>query len=209
VNESKDTVRRGYDAVSYLYQGDDDEGHAPRRAWIDRLVRRLPAGARVLDLGCGCGVPVARDLAAAGLVVTGVDLSDVQVERARSLVPTATFLRSDAADVSFPDGSFDAVVCLYMLIHMPLDEQPALLTRIASWLAPEGVLLLIAGHRAWTGTEENWLGGGAPMWWSQADAATYRRWLADASLVVEGEEFVSEGDNGHALFWCRRTDPLS
>jgi 2-polyprenyl-3-methyl-5-hydroxy-6-metoxy-1,4-benzoquinol methylase len=150
---------------------------------------------------------VARDLAAAGLAVTGVDLSDVQVERARCLVPAATFLRSDAADVSFPDGSFDAVVCLYMLIHVPLEEQPALLTRIASWLARGGVLLLTAGQWAWTGTEEDWLGGGAPMWWSHADAATYRRWLAEAGLLIEAEEFVPDGDSGHALFWCRRSDP--
>jgi 2-polyprenyl-3-methyl-5-hydroxy-6-metoxy-1,4-benzoquinol methylase len=201
--EAKDVVRRGYDAVSSLYRSDDGDADDPRRAWIERLLQRLPAGARVLDLGCGCGVPVARDLAAAGLAVTGVDLSDVQVERARSLVPTATFLRSDAADVSFPDGSFDAVVCLYMLIHVPLEEQPALLTRIASWLAPTGVLLLTTGHTAWTGTEQDWLGGGAPMWWSHADAATYRAWLADASLVVEAEEFVPEGGGGHALFWGR------
>jgi 2-polyprenyl-3-methyl-5-hydroxy-6-metoxy-1,4-benzoquinol methylase len=200
--DPKDVVRRGYDAVSYLYRGDDD-ADGLRRDWVDRLGRRLPAGARVLDLGCGCGVPVARDLSAAGLAVTGVDLSDVQVERARALVPAATFLRADAGEVSFPDGSLDAVVCLYMLIHVPLAEQPALLGRIATWLAPGGVLLLTAGHTAWTGTEENWLGGGAPMWWSHADAATYRRWLADAGLAVEEEAFVPEGDGGHVLFWCR------
>ena len=199
-------MRRGYDAVSYLYRGDDDEDLS-RRAWVEALVRRMPSGARVLDLGCGCGVPVARDLAAAGLAVTGVDLSDVQVERARALVPDATFVRADATDprqVSFPDGSFDAVICLYMLIHVPLAEQPSLLTRIASWLAPGGILLLTAGHQAWTGTEENWLGGGAPMWWSHAGAATYRRWLGEADLVVETEEFVPEDGSGHVVFWCRR-----
>jgi len=196
-------VRRGYDAVSYLYRGDDAEDGA-RRAWVEALVPRLPPGARVLDLGCGCGVPVARDLAAAGLAVTGVDLSDVQIGRARALVPDATFVRADAGEVSFPDSSFDAVTCLYMLIHVPLEEQPSLLTRMAAWLAPGGILLLTAGHKAWTGTEENWLGGGAPMWWSHADAQTYRRWLAAADLVVEAEDLVPEGTSGHSVFWCRR-----
>lgn len=42
------------------------------------------------------------------------------------------------------------------------------------------------------------------MWWSHADAATNRAWMAQAGLTVEREEFVPEGDRGHALFWARR-----
>ena len=160
----------------------------------------------MLDLGCGCGVPVARSLAAAGYQVTGVDISEVQIERARRLVPAGTFIRADASEVSFPAVSFDAVVCLYALIHMPLDAQPGLLRRAAGWLCPGGWLLALTGQRAWTGTEDNWLGGPATMWWSHADADTYRAWLADASLEVTEQDFVSEGDSGHALFWARRQE---
>ncbi|MFD2077923.1 Methyltransferase domain-containing protein [Actinopolymorpha cephalotaxi] len=205
--DPKQIVRRGYDAISYAYRGDGDDGDDgddPRYArWIDELTARVPAGGAVLDLGCGCGVPVARALHEAGYAVTGVDLSDVQIARARALVPGATFLRADATAVEFPAGSFDAVVCLYALIHVPLDEQPALLARIASWLRPGGRLLATAGHTAWTGSEENWLG--APMWWSHADAATYRGWLTRAGLTITGEEFVPEGDSGHSLFRARRS----
>ena len=39
------------------------------------------------------------------------------------LVPGATFLRADATTLELPPESFDAVVCLYALIHVPLDEQ--------------------------------------------------------------------------------------
>jgi 2-polyprenyl-3-methyl-5-hydroxy-6-metoxy-1,4-benzoquinol methylase len=160
--DPKDIVRRGYDAVSYLYRGDSEE---PRRyaTWLSQLRERVPAGGAVLDLGCGCGVPLARDLAASGYEVTGVDLSAVQVERARQLVPAGTFLHADAAQISFPAASFDVVVCLYMLFHLPLAEQPVLLGRIARWLRPGGWLLITAGRRAWTGTEDGWLGGPAPM----------------------------------------------
>jgi len=200
----KDLVRRGYDAVSHRYRRDADSDVGERRAWIARLVAQLPPGASVLDLGCGCGIPVSRDLAAAGLSVTGVDLSDVQIGRAREFVPSARFLRADASDVDFPPDTFDAVVCLYMLIHLPLDEQPPVLAKVASWLLPGGRFVATTGHRAWTGTEENWLGGGAPMWWSHGDAATYREWLANAGFTLDAEEFVPEGDGGHTLFWCRR-----
>lgn len=168
------------------------------------LRERLPGRARVLDLGCGNGVPVAKVRAGAGHDVTGVDLSDVQVERARRLVPAATFRRADATEVTFPDGSFDAVVCLYALIHMPLDRQPPLIGRIAGWLRPGGWLLATTGAAAWTGAEEGWLGGDAGMWWSHADAATYRAWITAAGLRVASEAFVPEGGSGHQLFWARR-----
>jgi hypothetical protein len=58
----------------------------------------------------------------------------VQIDRARRLVPAARFLRADVTEVRLPPASFEAVVCLYALIHLPLAEQPPLLDRIATWL---------------------------------------------------------------------------
>lgn len=201
-DDGSELVRRGYNALSYHYRADDAEDgqYGP---WLADLKTRLPAGGAVLDLGCGWGIPVARSLTASGYQVTGVDISEVQIERARRLVPAGTFVCADAAQASFPPGSFDAVVCLYALIHMPLAAQPLLLRRAARWLAPGGWLLVTAGHRAWTGTEDNWLGGPAPMWWSHADAATYRSWIGQAQLQITAEAFVPEADSGHMLFWAR------
>jgi 2-polyprenyl-3-methyl-5-hydroxy-6-metoxy-1,4-benzoquinol methylase len=204
LDAERDVVRLGYDALSYRYRDDDaPEGHyAP---WLADLRDRLPSARSVLDLGCGCGVPVARSLAAAGYQVTGVDISDVQIDRARRLVPAASFIRADACALEFAAGSFDAVVCLYALFHLPLADQPRLLRRIHGWLRPSGWLLIIAGLEAWTGTEDGWLGGQTPMWWSQSDAATYRSWLGEAGLEVTAQEFVPEDDGGHALFWARKS----
>ena len=201
--DPREIVRRGYDALSYRYRA-DDAGEGGYAGWLAALRRRLPPGGAVLDLGCGAGVPVARSLAAAGFTVTGVDLSEVQLARARRLVPEASFLRADATRVRFRAGSFDAVVCLYTLIHLPLEEQPGLLGRIAGWLRPGGWLLATAGQEAWTGTEDGWLGGSATMWWSHADAATYRDWIARAGLEVVAQDLVPEGEGAHALFWARR-----
>jgi 2-polyprenyl-3-methyl-5-hydroxy-6-metoxy-1,4-benzoquinol methylase len=202
--EPKDIVRRGYDTLSYLYRGDTEAPEQQYATWLTQLQERVPGGGAILDLGCGCGVPLARDLAASGYKMTGVDLSAVQVKRARRLVPAARFLQADAAQVSFAPSSFDAVVSLYALIHMPIDEQPALLGRIGRWLRPGGWFLATTGQRAWTGTKDGWLGGEAPMWWSQADAATYRTWIEQADLAVVDQEVVPEGDGVHALFWARR-----
>jgi SAM-dependent methyltransferase len=198
-----DLVRPGYDALSHRYRGDDDTPQHYDR-WLAALRDRLPDRGQILDIGCGCGHPVARHLAAAGHQVTGVDISDVQIERARQLVPGATFIRADATDMNFPSGSFDAVICLYALIHMPLDRQPRLLSDVARWLRPGGWLLASTGQNAWTGTEDHWLGGDTTMWWSHADATTYRAWLEQAGLEITDQQFVPEGDSGHALFWARQ-----
>jgi hypothetical protein len=69
-DDPRQLVRRGYDALSYRYRADDaeDGNYGP---WLAALRTRIPAGAAVLDLGCGNGIPVARHLAAAGHAVTG------------------------------------------------------------------------------------------------------------------------------------------
>jgi 2-polyprenyl-3-methyl-5-hydroxy-6-metoxy-1,4-benzoquinol methylase len=198
-----DFVRRGYDALSWRYR-DDDDSPTNHVAWARELGEQLQPGARVLDLGCGNGVPLSRDLSLTGFHVTGIDASAVQIERASRLVPAAEFLQADMTTVEFDECAFDAVVCLYAIIHLPLADQPLLLQRIARWLRPGGWLLATTGHDAWTGTESGWLGGEADMWWSQADAATYRTWIADAGLTIVDQRFVPEGASGHELFLARR-----
>jgi ubiquinone/menaquinone biosynthesis C-methylase UbiE len=203
VEDPKAIVRRGYDLVSRAYRS-DDASELRYRPWLDQLEGLVPSGARVLDLGCGCGVPVARRLARSFDVI-GVDLSSEQIARARELVPAATFICEDMANLSFPDESFAAITAFYSLIHLPLDEQPALLRNIARWLQRGGVFLTTVGHGAWTGREKDWLGvNGAEMWWSHADADTYRRWLIEAGLGIESEAFVPEGADGHTLFRSAR-----
>lgn len=203
MTDPKTIVRRGYDLVSRAYRG-DDAAEGAYAEWLDLLEARVPPPAKILDLGCGCGVPVARRLSPR-YEVTGVDLSPVQIERARALVPTATFVCADMATLDFPDASFDAVVCLYAIIHLPLAEQSSLLRSITRWLRPGGALIATVGHGAWTGTEKDWLGvQGGDMWWSHADAETYTRWFADAGLTIELETFVPEGAGGHTFLLATR-----
>ncbi len=124
-----------------------------------------------------------------------------------SLVPGACFVHADATRVSFPAASFDAVVSLHALSYMLLDEQPSLLGRIRPLAPPGRVVPATTGQQAWTGTEDGWRGGHAPMWWGHADAATYRTWIEQAGLSVVAQEIIPEGDGAHTLFSaCRPLD---
>ena len=202
-----DIVRRGYDLISYSYRSDEaarsdqPEGSAAYRTWVAEFAVLLDPGAKVVDLGCGAGVPATKALADAGFDVLGIDFSEVQIERAHSLVPNATFECIDMVSWDADDSTIDAVVSFYALIHLPLEDQRNLITRISRWLRPYGYFLAIVGHKAWSGTAEFL---GSPMYWEQTDEATYLKWMNEAGLAPQWHRFIPEGDSGHTLVLAKR-----
>ena len=172
-------VRDGYDKISHAYRGnviDLSDSHQSLRAqWVTELQQLVKPGAAILDLGCGNGIPTTKLLADAGYFVTGADISPVQVDRARQNVPRARFTCIDMTKLHLASASFDAVVSLYAIIHVPMTEQPGLFSNIAHWLKSDGYFMTTVGAYTWTGTVDNWLDANAPMYWSHADSATYVR----------------------------------
>ena len=205
IPDQKEIVRKGYDKLSYAYRRDETpDDYAEYAEWVSILSKRLPKGAPVLDLGCGCGLPGTK-LLSAEFNVTGVDFSEVQIQRARELVPSARFICSDVSDVDLPTGHFAAVVSFYAIIHVPLGEHRGLFGRVARCLRPRGYLLAIVGHDAWTGTDESYLGvEGGKMCWSHADEATYSQWISEAGLHVHWKRFIPEGESGHTLVFAQK-----
>lgn len=106
------------------------------------LLRQIPDGAeRVLDVGCGAGA-LARRLATVVPHVDAFDRSPAMVAEARRTAPPNVDLQvADALTVQLPPASYDAVVSMAVLHHLPLDEA---LPRMAGWLRPGGVLAAVA-----------------------------------------------------------------
>ncbi|MFI1443539.1 class I SAM-dependent DNA methyltransferase [Streptomyces fructofermentans] len=141
--------RRGqaeaFDAIGDRYDEafPHKEGQLAAGQW---LIGSLESGARVLDLGCGTGVPTSRQLADAGLRVVGVDLSARMVELAGQYVPEATFEQVDIADLR-PGGPrdlgrFDGVAAFFSLLMLPRAEIPLALRTIRQLLLPGGRFVL-------------------------------------------------------------------
>jgi SAM-dependent methyltransferase len=113
-------------------------------------------------------------------------------------------------NVEFDPGSFDAVVAFYALIHVPRDEQAALLGRIAGWLRPKGFLFATLGVGDDPGTvEEDWLG--SPMFFSHFDAQGNRAMVAAAGLTVEIAEVRNEEEHGEPVpfLWVLARKPVT
>ncbi len=199
--EPKKIVRESYNRISRAYRGDSVSRDKGYFRWLEILTPLLKSGDPVLDLGCGCGIPVAQELART-FRVTGVDISEVQIARAKSLVPEATFLHEDITSVNFPSNTFAGIVSFFAIIHIPSKEQQPIFKSIFRWLKPGGYLIVTIGHKAWTGYDDDWYG--ARMYWSHADEDTYLNWLQEIGFVIQHRQFLPEGDSGHVLLLAQR-----
>ncbi|GAA5020536.1 class I SAM-dependent DNA methyltransferase [Actinopolymorpha pittospori] len=106
------------------------------------LAARLEPGSRVLDVGCGTGMPTARQLVDAGLRVTGIDISAGMLDLARAAVPEASFHQADVMDLDETWGHFDGVVAFFSLLMLPRRQIMAALRLLHGLLTPAGLLML-------------------------------------------------------------------
>lgn len=141
--EAWDRLYRRSDYAARGIQWRRDDG-------VALCLAHLPAGGRVLDLGCGCG-HAALDLARAGLRVRGIDFSPRMVERARrnaedaGLTARARFEVRDFASDPPPAASFDGLLALGFLEYF--DDPDAVLRAMAAVLRPRGIAVVQVWNR--------------------------------------------------------------
>lgn len=111
------------------------------RAMIGAFAALVSPGAGVLDVGCGSGVATAA-LAAAGLDVTGIDLSPNMIAQARQHNPGLSFRVGSMLDLDVADGSVGGVCAWYSIIHVPDTHLPGVFAEFHRVLAPGGVVLV-------------------------------------------------------------------
>ncbi len=206
--EPKEMVARGYDAIAERHQWWASHTRAEERErYTAFIISQLPAGASLLELGCGVGLPTTQKLAQHGQV-TGVDLSERHIALAQQNVPEATFLQADMTALTFPPASFDAVVAFYSIIHVPRDEQPGLFRDIRGWLKPGGLFVAALGTAdVAEDIQPDFLG--APMYWSHFDSPTNKRLIQEAGLqVVKAiEETALEDGSPITFLWVVAQKP--
>jgi ubiquinone/menaquinone biosynthesis C-methylase UbiE len=197
--EFKEIVKASYNKIADRYLDertrDSEDIHL-----LDELINRLPSGAKILDAGCGAGIPVTQILSRYFDVV-GVDFSEVQIERARKNVPQAEFLCNDMTQLYFPENTFDAIVSYYAIIHIPREEHQSLLANFYRMLRPNGLALLCLGaEHLIDDIDDNFLG--TSMYWSHYDTDTYLDMLKRLGFSIIWSKKVSDDtcEGGGHLF---------
>jgi SAM-dependent methyltransferase len=170
----KRLVAMGYDKIAKEYLARYSSSSV-RDRWLSQLAMLVaPRGrARILDLGCGAGIPLTRHLTLLGDYVLGVDASARQIGLARRNAPLADFIHADMTTIDLPAASFDAVAAFYSITHVPRREHAGLFKQIAEWLRPGGVLVGSLGAAALPDWQGEWMG--TEMFFSHYDADTYTK----------------------------------
>jgi SAM-dependent methyltransferase len=114
------------------------------KPWHQRFVTALPAGASVLDLGCGSGSPVARYLVERGLHVTGVDSSPTLISLCQQRLPDQEWLVQDMRSLQLV-RRFHGVLAWDSYFHLKPDDQRQMFNVFARHAAPSAVLMFNSG----------------------------------------------------------------
>jgi trans-aconitate methyltransferase len=194
------------DLIVGHYEGHAHAWDADRRAlpwvdrpWIDLFAGLLPAGGAVLDLGCGCGDPVASSLVARGLKVTGVDASPTLISLCKERLPAQRWVVGDMRTIALGE-SFDGVLAWDSFFHLKPDDQAAMFPIFAAHAAPGGVLMFNAGRAR---GEAIGAYRGDPLYHASLDPEEYARLLDGAGFDLL-EHVVGDVAKGGRVVWIAR-----
>jgi len=194
LTEKEGLVKKGYNKIAVEYQA--DRHTLDNMKELEELASFLPKGAKVLDAGCGAGVPATKFLADSGFEVVGIDFSENMLKLARKNVPNATFIRKDMTKLDFADNSFDGLTALYSIIHVPREKHALLFESFHKILKSEGIMLVCMGPDEWEATKEYY---GTSMFWSHHSPAKSLQLAKDAGFQTIFDTILERGKERH--YW--------
>ncbi|KAI0403723.1 methyltransferase [Xylaria palmicola] len=185
-------VEYAYDHISEWYLQWVESQNSPRERYARKLLEALPPSPSILELGCGPGVPILQLLLDQGARVVANDISRKQIEMAKARFPQAELVAGDMTALTFEPESFHGAISFYTLFHLPRSKLRDMLTKIHSWLKPNGVFVL---NLAVVDEEEihgEFFGYG--MFWSSYDVDGNQALLREIGFDLLQVDVLQAGD---------------
>ena len=156
--------------------------------------------AKVLDLGCGSGTPIAKYLIEQGCQLTGVDTSEVMLGMAQQNFPEQIWINADIRQFS-TEQTFDGILAWDSFFHLDPENQRQMFAHFSTHAASGGVLMFTSGPSYGEAIGDMF---GEPLYHASLDAAEYRTLLAQygfetIKMIAEDPECT-----GHTVWLARK-----
>lgn len=126
-------------------QWNDFRNNCQINTCIVEFVKSLKPNGKVLDVGCGTGYPIADYLHQQGFIVTGIDVSENMIAKAKELhLERATFLVKDILKFTSIE-KYDVIIAFDSLWHIPYNRQQDIYPIVSSLLNVGGYFLFTHG----------------------------------------------------------------
>ena len=194
MDEISKLVEQGYDKIAEDYYS--HRNLSKFNSELEKFASLLPENAMVLDLGCGAGIPTAKFLTEKGIKVTGIDLSEKMLSLARENVPNADFIKMDMNELKFNEETFDGIISVYALFHIPREKHLAIFKNTFKILKKGGMLMINIGIHESEGTSRFF---GVPMFWSNFSTKTTLDLVKKAGFSILTDAVLERG--GEYQYW--------
>ena len=194
MNEISKLVEQGYNVIAEDYYS--HRNLTKFNSELEKFASFLPKSAHILDVGCGAGIPTAKFLKQKGFDVTGIDLSDKMLNLARKNVPDSNFIKMDMNELNFSENSFDGIISVFALFHVPREKHYDILKQFFEILKPGGILMVNTGISESEGRSNFF---GVPMFWSNYKPETTLTLVKNAGFSILFESVLQRG--GEYQYW--------
>ncbi|MFW9828126.1 MAG: class I SAM-dependent methyltransferase [Candidatus Thorarchaeota archaeon] len=188
MNVISDLVEKGYNKIAEDYYNHRDLEKF--NGELEKFASLLPDDAHILDAGCGAGIPTAKFLVNRGIKVTGVDISETMLNFAKQIVPEAEYIKMDINKLKFRESTFDGIISVYTLFHIPRIKHFEILKNFFKILKPGGILMINSGVSESEGTS---IFFGVPMFWSNHSPETTLGLVKKAGFSIISEGVLDRG----------------
>ncbi len=111
---------------------------------VNRAINYCTAKQRALDVGCGSGGRIIKELEKHKFDIVGIDVSRKMVDIASTQHPNVQFINADITNWH-TDCTFDLIIAWDSIFHLPSEEQELVLQKLCSFLSPNGILVYTFG----------------------------------------------------------------
>ncbi len=170
------------------------------RAWLDAFLALLPgASPRVLDIGCGFGVPIAQYLIERGCRITGVDTSVPLLIRAEAAFPEHQWIAGDMRKMPVA-GPFDGLIAWHSFFHLSPEDQRGMFGEFGRLASLGAVLMFTSGPGLGDAIGEF---EGRPLYHGSLEGDEYRELLGGSGFELV-RHVVEDAGCGRATVWLAR-----